>query len=292
MMRNLTAQVQVEADRGRYRGQEFKKLKLKADYVRGELKFYNLDVFMAGGRIIAKGSADLRDPEHIPFTVKPALSNVNMEVMAPLLGLKNTPAHGPLSMTGQLQGRTGARPDLMRSLNGNLAADAGPGLLTKAGGGSGVLVNIMEFVSVSGILSGRVLNNLQDKGLAFKSIKAQADFSKGTMRVNMLRLLSDAANVDAEGTIDLVNQQLNMYADVEPFQLADKALGIIPILGKSIAGITNVYLDVRGPLEDPDIKVSKIKRAAKEEGKETEKTTTPEKQLFDALKGLKGLFGK
>ncbi|MBW1772300.1 MAG: AsmA-like C-terminal domain-containing protein [Deltaproteobacteria bacterium] len=292
MMRNLTAQVQVEADKGRYRGQEFKKLKFKADYVRGELKLYDLDVLMAGGSVTAKGSADLRDPEHIPFTMIPALSNVNMEVMAPLLGLKNTPAHGPLSMTGQLQGRTGARPDLMRSLNGNLAVDAGPGLLTKAGGGSGVLVNIMEFVSVSGILSGRVLSNVQDKGLAFKSIKAQADFSKGTMRVNMLRLISDAADINADGTVDLVTQRLNMYADVEPLQLADKALGIIPLLGKSISGITNVYLDVRGTLADPKIKVSKIKRTTKEEEKPAEKTTTPEKQLFDTLKGLKGLFGK
>ena len=153
----------------------------------------------------------------------------------------------------------------------------------------------MEFVSVSGILSGRVLSNVQDKGLAFKSIKAQADFSEGNMRVNMLRLLSDAADIDANGTVDLVTQRLDMYADVEPLQLTDKALGIIPLLGKSISGITNVYLDVRGTLADPKIKVSKIKRASKEEGKETEKTATPEKspppekQLFDALKGL---FGK
>ncbi|MBW2208714.1 MAG: AsmA-like C-terminal domain-containing protein, partial [Deltaproteobacteria bacterium] len=121
---------------------------------------------------------------------------------------------------------------------------------------------------------------------------AQADFSKGTMRVNMLRLISDAADINADGTVDLVTQRLNMYADVEPLQLADKALGIIPLLGKSISGITNVYLDVRGTLADPKIKVSKIKRTTKEEEKPAEKTTTPEKQLFDTLKGLKGLFGK
>jgi uncharacterized protein YhdP len=257
---------------------------------------------MGGGRVTAEGSADLKDPEHIPFTVKPVMKDVDTATMAPLLGMKTIPAHAPLSLTGQLQGRTGARPDLMRSLQGNLALDAGPGVLTKSGGGSGVLVNIMEFVSVSGILSGNVLSNLKNKGVAFKSIKAQADIYKGNMRVNMLRFLSDAANMDANGSIDLVTERLNMLAVVEPFQTATSILRIIPGVGKSLQKATKVKVSVRGTLDDPVTKILEVDRRSeeqvKDEGMQIEKSTAPQKkpppeqQLLDTLKGLKGLFGK
>jgi uncharacterized protein YhdP len=301
-LRNLTAQVQVEADKGRYRGQEFKKLKLKADYVRGKLKYYDLDVLMGGGHITASGTADLRNPERIPFTAKPVMKEVDMAAMAAVLGLRTIPAHGPLSLTGEVQGRTGARQEFMRSLDGNLAARAGPGVLTKSSGGGGVLVNIMEFVSVAGILSGRVLNNLQNKGVAFKSLKAQTDFARGNMRVNMLRLVSDAANVDATGSIDLVSERLNMYADVEPFQTASSILGVIPKLGKSLRKATKVKLRVGGTLDDPKTRILEVERQSDDdvtgEGKPMEKSTTPQKrpppeqQLLDTIRGLKGLLGK
>lgn len=292
LARNLTAQLQVEAEQGQYQGERFQDLRLKADYERGVLKSYDFDVRITGGRIHTTGSADLRNLEQVPFTVDPAISNIHLESIAPLLGVDKLPVEGPFTMTGRMRGRTGSSQDLLGSLRGNLEAEMGPGRIMKIGRTGDILVKILTLKSIKGALSGKLIDDMASMGMPFEHIKAKVSLEGGNMEVSTLGFQSDALNADAQGTVDLVNQQLDMKADLELLATVDEVLDIVPVVGKAGTGLTKMYLHVHGPLSDPKIDISPT-GIVKDEIKAVERTTKGVEKVIEGLsQGLKGLFGK
>jgi uncharacterized protein YhdP len=268
LARNLTARLQVEAEQGQYQGQKFQDLRLIAHYERGVLKSYDFDVRIAGGRVRARGSADLRDLERVHFAVEPAISKVHLESIAPLLGTGKPPLEGPLTMTGQVRGRTGSSQDLLGSLRGNLDCEIGRGRLTNNIGRAGnLLVKILSIKDVLGVLSRRLIDDLTSKGMPFEHIETAVSFEGGSMNVSKLHFRSDALGINAQGTVDLVNQQLNMDVDLEPLATVDEVLGIVPMVVKGLQSETMLYLHLHGSLKDPKVGIMPAKRLT-EGGKE------------------------
>jgi uncharacterized protein YhdP len=260
LLRKLTAQLKAEADRGQYRGQEFQNLTFKANYERGVLKSHEFDVLIGGGRIQTKGSADLRNLERIPFTVEPDISAVRLQSIASLLDTDKISVQAPLTMTGRLQGRTGSTKDLLASLRGNLEAEAGPGRIPDVGPAGNTLFKILTVVNVQKMFSGKKLDDINKKGIPFDSLNYQATFQDGTMGVNKLRLLSPALNLDADGNVFLVKEQLEMSAHMELFGTVDTLLDLVPVLGKAAGQLTNVYLDLKGPASAPPRESLKLEK--------------------------------
>ena len=258
-LRKLTVKLRAEVKRGEYRGQKFQGLRLKADYDQGVLKSQELQASIAGGRIETKGSADFGNLERIPFSIEPDINVIPLESIASMLDLDNVSSRAPLTMTGRLQGRTGSTPDLLGSLRGSLKAELGKGRIYNVGPAGGALVKILKFINLKGILSGNWASDLVHKGIPFDSIKCRVSFNDGIMSVKKLRLTSPGLNLDTQGTVDLVNQQLSMTADVQTLGTIDKVLGIVPIAGKAAKKMTKVYLDIEGPLEDPKIHTRPLK---------------------------------
>ncbi len=293
LLRKLTAQVQAEATRGQYRGQEFQDLTLNAYYERGVLKSHEFDVLIGGGRIQTKGSADLRNLEQIPFTVEPDISAVRLQSIASLLDTDKISVQAPLTMTGRLQGRTGSKKDLLASLVGNLEAEAGPGRIPDIGPAGNTLFKILSFVNVQQIFSGKKLDDLANEGIPFDSLTYQATFQDGTMDVNKLRLLSPALHLDADGNVYLVKQRLDMKAHIELLGTLDKVLDLVPVLGKAAGKLTNVYLHLEGPLEDPKIRVRPAKGITEAGKKGTQDTGKAAEDVVKEFgKGLEKIFGK
>jgi len=262
-LRKLTVKLRAEVKRGEYRGQKFQGLRLKADYDQGVLKSQELQVSIAGGRIETKGSADFGNLERIPFSIEPDINAIPLESIASMLDLDNVSSRAPLTMTGRLQGRTGSTPDLLGSLRGRLEAELGKGRIYKVGPAGGALFKILKFINLKGILSGNMASDLVKKGIPFDSIKCRASFNDGIMGVNELSLTSPGLNMDAQGTVDLVNQHLSMKADLQMLGTVDKVLGLVPVVGKAAKKMTKVYLDIKGPLDDPDIHTSPLKGITK-----------------------------
>jgi uncharacterized protein involved in outer membrane biogenesis len=270
-LRKLTAQVLAEATQGQYRGQKFQDLKFKADYERGVLKSHEFHLLIAGGRIDTKGSADLRNLERIPFTLEPAISKVRLESIAPLLGEDKISINGPLTMTGLMQGRTGSTIALLGSLRGNLDLELGPGRMFSFGPAGKTLARILRFISIQGILSGDMGKDLGNKGVPYNSIKAKNSFQGGNMKIDQLSLDSSAFELHANGEVDLVKQHLGVDADVAFFQAVNKVLGFIPLVGKTAAKFTHMYLNIQGPLEDPKVSIRRgkvIRNTVRGEAKE------------------------
>jgi uncharacterized protein involved in outer membrane biogenesis len=292
-LRKLTAQVQAEATRGQYRGQEFQNLTFRADYERGVLKSHEFHVLIGGGRIQTKGSADLRNLERVPFTVEPDISAVRLESIASLLNTDKLTVHAPLTMTGRVQGRTGSKKDLLASLRGNLEAEAGPGRIPDIGPVGNTLFKILAFVNLQQMFSGKKLDDLANEGIPFDSLTYQATFQDGTMGVNKLRLLSPALHLDADGTIYLVKERLDMKAHIELLGTLDKVLGLVPVLGKAAGQLTNVYLKLKGPWENPKIRVIPTKGITEAGKKGTQDSGKAAEDVIKEFgKGLEKIFGK
>jgi uncharacterized protein YhdP len=293
LLRKLTAQLQAEAARGLYRGQKFQDLTFKANYERGVLKSHDFHVLIGGGRIQTKGSADLRNLERIPFTVEPDISAVRLQSIASLLNTNKISVQAPLTMTGRLQGRTGSKKNLLASLRGNLEAEAGPGRIPAIGPVGNTLFKILTFVNIQRIFSGKKLNDMNKKGISFDSLTYQATFQDGTMGVNKLRLLSPALHMDADGNVYLVKERLDMNAEMELLGTVDKVLDLVPVLGKAAGKLTHVYLHLKGPLENPKIRVRPAKGITKAGKKGTQDSGKAVEDVVKELgKGLEKIFGK
>ena len=292
-LRKLTAELQVDANRGQYRGQEFQTLKLKAIYERGVLKSHDLEVLIGGGRIQSRGSADLRSLEQIPFALQPTIEEVPLQSLAPLVGTKKPSVDGPLTLRGQVQGTTGSTLHLLQSLRGNLEAEMGPGRIYKLGQAGNVFFELLNFLSLSNMLSGKTVKDLGTEGVPYKSIKAKTLLQTGKMNISQLAMESPALELDANGDIDLVKKQLNMNADIGIFGTLDKVLGRLPIVGKAGTELTRVHVTLKGALEDPKIRIRPVKGVS-EAGKKgaQEGGKVAEDVIKEFGKGLEKILGK
>jgi uncharacterized protein involved in outer membrane biogenesis len=288
-----TAQLQVQAKQGQYRVLKFHDLKLDAAYDRGVLTRWGVDFGVQDGRIAATGSADLRDLSQVPFVVRPQVTSVKLGTVAPLLGFDRLPVSGPLSLTGNLQGRTGSTKDLLTSLAGDVRAEMGPGTLTRIGKFGATMAKILSFTSVKGLLSGRFLDDFSGKGLPYRTMTAQATFAGGGMDVGAFAFHSDTLTMDARGRIDLLNERQDMHAQMEVLGIVSEVLELVPIIGRSLGALTAIHLRVTGSLDDPDVRMAVAQGAKDAVTDEEQSLRRPLRGTTDTLeKGVDTLLGK
>jgi hypothetical protein len=281
-IRELTAQLQMDIEQGHYQGQEFQNLKLQVNYERGVLEAYDIAFDMGDGQIRTKGHADLRNLNRVTFALDPAISNVRVEAIAPLLSMDKLPMEGLLTMTGRLQRLTGSRMEFLGSLRGDIEAEVGQGRLVKMNGSGDVLAKILTLASAEAVLFHRLRQDLAGKGIPFEKIKAQASFEGGNMSVKELFLKSDALNIGTNGTVDLVNRQLDMKTELEPLVILDETFRMVPVVGRLAEKLTKIYLDLQGPLEDPKISMTEAEGLVHETVDETEDDRAVDKGVIES----------
>lgn len=166
-------------------------------------------------------------------------------------------------MTGQLQGHTGSRQELLISLAGNLVTEMGPGRVTKAGRTGDLILKILSMTSIRGIFSGSTLNDLNDlneHGIPFRKIKSQNTFGKGVMVVKGFQFVSNAMMMTAQGKDNLIEENYDLDIKLEPLRSVGKAIGSIPLIGKTAEDLTEIYLEIKGPYEKPEIRLATEKK--------------------------------
>lgn len=291
LLRKLTAALQLEANRGTYRGQEFQALKLKGLYEKGVLKSHDFEILIGGGQIKSQGSADLRSLEHIPFALQPTIETVTAESLAAILGTAEASVKGPLTLTGELQGTTGSTLNLLRSLRGNLKAEMGPGSIHKLGQAGNAFFKLLDFLRVDNFLSGKRVKEFATQGVPYQSIKAKALLQGGKMNFSELTVESPALELDAKGDIDLIDKQLKMDGDISAFGTLDKVVGIL--VGKAGTELTRVHVTLEGAIKDPRIRIRALKGESKA-GKKGDQQggKAAEDVIKEFGKELENIFGK
>jgi uncharacterized protein YhdP len=123
-----------------------------------------------------------------------------------------------------------------------------------------------------------MMNDLRGEGMSFNAINGEASLGGGTITVKELFFESSALHLFSNGDIDLVNQQLDMNAEIQVLHALDKALGMVPFLGKTVSQMTNIYLTLKGDWTNPKIRSA-----------QTRMVTKPIKDMINApKKALKG----
>jgi uncharacterized protein YhdP len=287
LARKLTADVQLQADRGQYKGMHFDKLQLDLLYTRGLIESVDLNAGVDKGNFASKGSADLRDLQHIGFTLNPDITALPLHAFAPALGVDTLPLSGPLTLKGQLRGRSGSREELLAGLAGTLDVSLGPGNLNKVGKIGDFFSKLFSVDKVAGLFSGRLFKDFSSRGIYFERISARPVFDKGTLDIDNLHFDSDVMTVDAQGTIDLIDEKLKMQALLVPLATVDDALNYVPLVGYALEDVSKVRIDVDGPLDDPRIRTEEVREIGK--GIETE-VEQPKTIMEGAGKGLEKVF--
>jgi len=75
------------------------------------------------------------------------------------------------------------------------------------------------------------------------------------MDLTKLRFESDAINIDAQGRIHLLEEQMDVGARLKALGMVSTAMGAVPVVGKVAASFTEIYFNVSGSLNDPRVSI-------------------------------------
>jgi uncharacterized protein involved in outer membrane biogenesis len=255
------AKLHVEIAKLHFRGNTFQNVTGTADYQRGVLNPYDLKLKYGESDIQAGGTLDLRDPGRIGFDVKPDIKNLPLQAMKALFGVEKVPIRGPLSVTGHIKGRTGSTSELLTSLTGNLEAEIGQGTYLETGATTNLLSRILSVTKIQSILTGKLLGNITSDGIPFDQIRSMVKLGDGNLGISAFNFISSAMNLKAKGDVDLLKQHLDIDVELEPFEIVDKALGLVPFAGKLGLKFTRYNIAVSGPVDNPRIRLGSVRKA-------------------------------
>lgn len=256
LVRQLVANIVAELTEGQYRNQAFQDLRLQVDYDQGVIKNHAFDVRIGGGQVTTQGPVDLRNLKRISFNVTPDIKAVPLESITQLFDLDQVLLHGPLTLAGHLRGRAGGtKEELLTSLSGNLEANVGPGRIQSETSVGDALFNLLSFIHADGILSGKARDGFAQGGIPYDNLNVKAEFQDGRLKVDRLKVVTPALNVDGTGDVDLVHQRLKMKVDLAVLETVDEVLGFVPLVGKAARDMTEVHLDVEGSVEKPQMNI-------------------------------------
>lgn len=107
------------------------------------------------------------------------------------------------------------------------------------------------------------------------------------MALKDFQFISDAMLINSQGNINLMDEKLDLDVVLEPLRGVGKAIGDIPLVGEAAEDLTEIRLEIKGPLENPEIRPAEAKEILK--GIKTE-VKEPEKILKDFDNRLKEIF--
>jgi uncharacterized protein YhdP len=118
-----------------------------------------------------------------------------------------------------------------------------------------VIGKVFTFLSLRSLLFVKLKDDLAHEGFPFDQIIGGVSFENGTA-TTASRIESSALSGNVEGTVDLIHEKLDLNLDIQPLVTLDKALNLVPLVGKAAGDLTKIYLTLKGPLNAPKIGLS------------------------------------
>lgn len=116
------------------------------------------------------------------------------------------------------------------------------------------LVRLLSAASLVGLV-----NELRGGGLQFSEVKSGFQYRSNVVAISDGRAEGFAMGLTAEGTVDLGRKTADLEGLVIPFNIVNKFVGAIPLLGKLIGeGIIATNFRLTGPLDDPDVEIQPL----------------------------------
>lgn len=221
-----------------------------------------LDCTLYGGRANVRGRFDLTTGGAPRHQVTYSLEGVSTENVTKALGIAARDISGTLSVSGDLTAKGSTSSDLRKTALGSVSLRIEDGSVRKFP----VLSKVFSLLNVSQLLKGQ-LPDMISGGMPFNTITGTLAVREGMVSTQDLFMDSDAINVSAVGTFDLVRNELDITIGAQPLQTVDKVVNRLPIVGWILTGNNNAFLtayfEAKGKIDDPTVKTIPVKSMSK-----------------------------
>ena len=157
-------------------------------------------------------------------------------------------ATGRFTLKGRLKGR-GKAGDLKRIIEGKIELTAKKGTVYRYK----TLDTVFDFLNKGEELGGQ-MPDLDKSELAYELLKVEASVGKGSLIVEEAIIDSTVLGVVAQGSLNLVENQLDLNVMVAPLRQVNKIVRYIPLVGDVVSGsLISVPVKVTGTPVDPQV---------------------------------------
>jgi uncharacterized protein involved in outer membrane biogenesis len=168
----------------------------------GEITLSPLSAGAFGGTLSGAITADMR-PQTPLCSAKTKLAGIDANALLSAVSSMKNQLYGSLSGTTDLKFALASSADLPRTLNGTLAFSLAKGEIKN--------VNIMGELAKAGKLLGNTALANSGSSTALKELSGTLNFANGVATTNNLKAALDSGSLTADGSVNLVNQDLNMH---------------------------------------------------------------------------------
>ncbi len=242
---SLNGKVAVKSDNFKFRGFDWETVDAEVALLGNKIDVNVNEANLCG--IKTPGLLEITSPtlklEFEPFSEEESLANA-IQCLFDKAGIIT----GDFNLAGTVNS-DGDIVDVMKSLEGELELTSNGGRVSKYGG----LARFFSALNFGEIFRG---NNIdyEDEGFPYDYIMANAYINEGQLIIKEAAMDGPSLKIVCEGSIDLVNDQLDLKVIVIPVMAVDSVIEKIPlistVLGKDFVSIP---IKVTGDISDPKI---------------------------------------
>ena len=169
-------------------------------------------------------------PRGIALNLSPFVGDKDLEPAFSCFWNRQGAVTGRYNLSGSLINAE-PEPVLIRALKGNLDLKAHSGRIYRYG----ILAKILALLNLTEIFRGKLPDIIKD-GFAYESIKANGEFENGKFILKEGIINGASMTIIYRGTVNLVDETLNLSILVSPFKTFDAIVKKIPLVNNALGG--------------------------------------------------------
>ena len=255
----------VRAATGKLDDLYFKDLHADLGYNADKLEFSSLTWAMQSGRGTAKGSTQLSAASSPRHNYQFQLDRVPAEALfwTAEKADKDRRVKGTVTARGDLTATGKTAAEMKASASGMVKMRIEKGIIRKVN----TLYKMFSVLNMSQLLKFKLPNMTAD-GMPYNSITATLLLTNGIMTSKDFYIDSEAINILAMGSMDIIKEKIDLKVGLQPLQTLDKIVSRIPVVGWILTDedrrFITVYFEVKGPVEDPEVKAIPVRELSAE----------------------------
>ena len=181
-----------------------------------------------------------------------------VDTMLAMMGFANNTITGSLDMKGKLTATVSSSDEtVFETASGPIYVEVKDGTIKS----SSTFIKILDLISLENIFSKTDILQWKDS-YKFDHIQGRFDLNQGVFTTDSLLMDASAFDIFSEGTIDIINDTVNMKVKLAPFDTFNKLISSIPYLGYVLTGksksLFDYILSVTGKIGSPDVEYTPL----------------------------------
>jgi uncharacterized protein YhdP len=249
---SLQGTIRLEVEEGRMKSLPFSGLQATVAQEGDIIYIEPLSMELLKGKASGRLRIDRSNPESPRYQANFDMERIASQQLYALSNSKTRMITGSLTLHGELSARGTTNEDIRRTALGNVRLRFEEGSIKQLP----ILSKIFSILNVSQLLKLQLPDMVRD-GMPYNTITASIAVKDGLLSTSDLKIDSDALNISAIGSSNLVKEEYNLTVGVKPLQTVDKVVSRIPLIGWILTGkdkaLLTAWFEVRGHWSDPQV---------------------------------------